>query len=238
MKPWEMMKRFGQAAGGSPLSVYAALVAAMGATHHYRCDETSGTKLHDVIGGVDLTLTGTYTLGVASFNGDSSPCVQFSNGRASANALVWGAGNPRPLTLACWAFPTSAAVGVILDQRASNGDSNGSLQYRGGESPAQFRHDKYPPSYGYIGTDSYAPNNCYFFVFEEQAGSRKIWINNVLAASDASPENYTGADPTDSTIGANRTGSDPFIGMVKDVSVIPAVLSAADRTALWDAGKP
>ena len=234
-----LMRRHTLLQSAAPSFDYPALIASLGATHHWPCDETSGTTVADAIGSLDLTLSGTYTLGVSSFNGDARKCIQFGGGHAQAAGLAWGDGNPRPLTLGCWVKPTAAEIGVILDQRDSAyTNSNGSLQYRGSEATTQFRHDKYPPTASQIGTGSYALNNCYFFLYEEQAGSRKIWINNVLAASDASPENYTGYAVSYTAIGSACGGGAAFTGLVKDVFVIPAVLSSTERDSLWNGAKP
>lgn len=218
---------------------YSDLVIAHGATHYYRCNEASGSILSDSVGTAHMSLTGSYTLGNASFNGDPATSLNLSGGFASVAQSLIGQGNPTPITIESWIYPTSSVVGVILHSQNDSGHTNSSLQYRGSESPAEFRYDKFPPTASQLGAGvSYALSNTYYLLYEEDVGVRRLYVNNVLVASNASPENYTGGTITHTGIGRQPIfGSEAFYGRLKDVATYSRILSSTERTSHWNAAK-
>ena len=155
-------------------STYADAILASKPTRYYRCGETSGTLLRDIVGGNDLTISGTPTKrgangppGIADAAGFQT--TNGSGGFASAGAVALPT---TAYTLAAWTLGGSVSDRGIFGQWQG---SVGALLYRSSSTKLAFIHR---------GTNLIASNtndgNWHFVVGTWDGSNINLYVDGIL----------------------------------------------------------
>lgn len=156
---------------------YADAVLASGPLRYYRCNETVGTTLRDLVGTANMTVTGTPTkMGAPGApgikDGFGFQTTDGSGGYASAAAAALPTS---AYTLAAWTFGGTVSDRGIFGQWTSTGGSAGALLYRSTSSVIGFIHQ------GTNITSSGSVDNLWHFVVGTWDGSNiRLYVDGAL----------------------------------------------------------
>jgi hypothetical protein len=215
---------------------YRDVVMGHNPIRYYRLADT-GTVALDETGNFNGTLSGAISKGVASINGDASPCMVFAGGRIDIGT-VFGTGDFTNYSLEAWVRADQLPVdsGVILGQ--GSGDpaigSNTSLNM---DQFGNYRGDKFPPTAGWVQGDARKPGDLVHVVYVETAAGRWLYYDKQQAGFAPGRETYTGPATGNMSIGSYFDGTMPFFGALKDVALYDYPLDIEQITAHYDAGQ-
>jgi PKD repeat protein len=239
---------------GTAASAYRSAVRASGATHYWRLDETSGTRLYDDVGDAPGTLLG-LTLGAAgALINDADPAVSSAGGSTPRMTTTDVAAAGAAASVEAWIKTTSTRGGRVIGY---------------GNSPTGTSTSGMTDRVLYLdasGRVNFAVNDgAYRTVFSRSSVNDGQWHHVVGTVGSAGMElyvdgtrvgrdqNYTAPKTYDGywRIGADQTGgfanrpSDAGLaGSIDDVAVYDKALSKSDiqahylasgRSAAWSA---
>ena len=138
------------------------------------------------------------------------------------------------LTIGAWvkfdSYPFQQSTIYVENNPVGLGPGDVRNHLRVGSS-GRLEYDQYPPTGGWISSITVIQLNTWYHVAAVQNGNnRKLYINGVLDAEDNAAETYSGANPTQTLIGAFPfPGGTYYVdGLIDEVGVYDRALTASE----------
>ncbi|HVM47136.1 MAG TPA: LamG-like jellyroll fold domain-containing protein [Candidatus Acidoferrum sp.] len=222
----------------APTDTYGALVVAGGPVAYWRMNETSGTVMHDYMGGHNGTYQGGVTLnqaGISSY--DTNGAVRFDGSSGYAQVPNSPALNTPAFSVECWLNPSQAGspMSAIGNQDSVNGTDGYDLSVTAGSpDDVTFTVGATNLSIGYTPLDAYAgqAGQWTHVVATFQNSNTVLYINGQLAATNTPSSYPTWLTPNSAWplyIGAGNndqaTPANYWSGLINEVAVYKTVLT-------------
>jgi hypothetical protein len=181
----------------------------------------------DELGAHDGSAAGGLDYALAPW-GTQSARIDDDAERINVASVPLSASNPRPFTVELWIKPTArpSLAGIMLMQTNSAG-SNDNIGLRLESSGIQG-HDKYPPSSGNkYGARVLTLEHPHHLAYVETASSWALYHNGEEDASGGSPETYSGASVTKTTLGNHPSNDRGCMGLLGRVAMYDSELTPA-----------
>lgn len=230
----------GKALDGAAAVAYSAAVLADAPIGYWRLNETSGTNAADLGSGGNA---GTYVSGFtlnqagATTDGDKAVLLAGTVGSMVTVPSTFPTLNGSALTAECWIKPSDITNGQMLFGAMNPSSPFGGwgfglavitdncLQYWSGTTAA-WRES----------TAVITPTGAWYHVavtVPSSAGTIRFYVNGVAAGTaSAAPPN---TDANAKSIGAHRSGTSPFNGVIDEVAIYNTELSAGRIAAHYAA---